>query len=114
MTGKAATKPGLQPALLEVYLVVHDEQSTERGLVERDGRLNGAAGVVHERAGLQECDANLIDPYLAEVATEPGFERGAVATRNLVNNHEADGVPVALMPTARVPEPDDEQAERRG
>jgi len=93
---------------------VDDEQALERRLVVRSGRLNGAAGVVHVRIRLEERETSFGYANLGKMATELTLERPIVATREFIDDHEADVVAVALVAPTRVPEPDDEQVERRG
>ena len=112
--GETTAEAGLDAAAFEVDLVVDDEQALERSLEERDGRLNGAAGVVHVRIRLEERETSFGYANLGKMATELTLERPIVATREFIDDHEADVVAVALVAPTRVPEPDDEQVERRG
>ena len=55
-----------------------------------------------------------VDAHLGELPRELRAEGGAVPARELVDDHPADVVPVALVLAARVSEAHDEQFERRG
>ena len=66
MSGKPSAEACLEPAELEVDLVVNDEQVLEGGLVERRRRLHRAARVVHVRVRLEEGRACVADPDLGD------------------------------------------------
>ena len=70
VAGEAAAEARLQAADLEVDLVVDDEQVLERRLVERDGGLHRAPGVVHVRVGLEQREPAAVDPDVGDVAAE--------------------------------------------
>ena len=106
---RAWSRPGL-----EVALVVDDEDRVRLELVERRRGLHRAAGLVHVRLGLQQADAVLVDADVGELAGELAAPRAAVPARELVHDHVADVVAVALVLATRVAETDHQQVERRG
>ena len=112
--GETAAEAGLDAAEFEIDLIVDDEQALERHLVESGGGLHGAAGVVHVRVRLEKRETPFGYANLGKMTTELALERPAVTTCELFDDHEADVVAVTLVPPTRVPEPDDEQVERRG
>ena len=65
-------------------------------------------------SGFSSADAVLVEADLGELAGELGAQRAVVPARELVDDHPADVVAVALVLAARVAEADDEQVERRG
>src|SRR5207253_4292928 len=71
-------------------------------------------GFVHERLGLQQRDAVAVEADLREPAGELALPGCAVPTRELLDDHPADVVPVAGVFATRIAEADDEQLERRG
>src|SRR5919106_5725648 len=112
--GESAPEPRLEPPQVEVALVVDDEQLLRRQLEEAEGGADGAPRLVHVGHRLEQRDARLADPQLAQIAGELAAPGAAVAPRQLVHDHVADVVPVAGVLAARVPEARDEQVERRG
>ena len=111
---ETAAEAGLEAAEFEIDLVVDYEQGLERRLVERSGGLHGAARLVHVGIRLDERETSLTHAHLCQVAAELALERSAVATCELIDDHEAEVVAVALVPPAGVSKPYDEQVERRG
>ena len=113
VAGVAAAQ--LQPHVLpgEIELVVDDDDVLRLDLEERRRRLHAVAREVHERAGLQQRDREARAPH-GDVALRPDaaellLEVGhPVRTREMLDDHEADVVPVLLVLLARIAEPDDE------
>ena len=115
MAGEPAAEARLEPAGLEVALVVDDEDRVRLELEERRRGLDRAAGLVHVRLGLRAAPTRC--PSIRTSASRPvelAAPRAAVPPRELVDDHVADVVAVPRVLAARVAEPDDEQVERRG
>jgi hypothetical protein len=108
----AAADPRLQPAQLEVALIVYDEDGVRIELEELDCCLHGPPGVVHERLGLEQRDLVSVDPDLGELAVELRAPGTAVPPSELVDDQPAQVVAIARVLPARVAEPYDEQVER--
>src|SRR5205823_7301802 len=106
--------PCLQPARLEVALVVDDEDRIRLELVELRRRLHRAARVVHERLGLQQRDLVAVDPDVGELPRELALPGAVVAAGELVDDHLPDVVTVTDVLPPGIAEADDEQVERRG
>ena len=53
MTGEPAPGAGLQASRLKIDVVVNDEERRWFDLEEARGSRHGAAGIVHERLGLE-------------------------------------------------------------
>ena len=114
MAREAAAEPHLDPARVEVDVVVHDRDLLGRELEEPSGGGERAPGEVHVRLGLQERELQAADAHLGELTGELGAEGAVVAPRELVDDHPAGVVPVARVLAAGVAEADDEQIQRRG
>src|SRR5581483_3023536 len=112
--GEAAAAACLEPARLEVGVVVDDEDRVRLEPVEAGGGADRAARLVHERLRLEQADPVVVDPHEGEPARELLAPGAAVAPGELVDDHVADVVAVARVLAARVAEPGDEQVERRG
>ncbi len=108
MARQAAAEADLDPAGLEVDLVVDDGDLLGRELEEPGGRGERVAGEVHVGLGLQQRELLLADADLGQLAGELGAEGAAVAPGELVDHHPAGVVPVARVLAARVAETDDE------
>ena len=76
--GEPAAERGLQPALLEVDVVVDDEHRLRRRLEEPRGGADRAARLVHVRLGLEEREPRAVEPHLRELAGELRAPRAAV------------------------------------
>src|SRR5215208_3174408 len=114
VSGEAASEPGLQPAPLEVDVVVGDEQRSRVDLEETCGRSDRAAGVVHVRLGLEERDSPLPQSRLGQAAGELRSERGSEPSGELVDDHPADVVPRQLVLATGIAQTSDEKIECRG
>src|SRR5207237_8030075 len=108
-----ATDLDLEPAELEVAFVVDHEHLARVELVEPCGGAHRASRLVHVRLGLQERELVSVETDLRELSGELRAPCAAVPARELVDDEIADVVAVARVLAARVPEPDDEQVERR-
>ena len=113
MPGEPAAHLQLEPAELEVALVVHDEHLAGLELVEARRAADGAARLVHERLRLEQRDLVAVEPDLRELAGELRLPRAAVPARELVEHEVPDVVAVARVFAAGIAEADDEQIERR-
>ena len=107
VAGEPAAEPGLQPADVEIDLVVDDEQArraapcrTRRAGCDASGRSRSCTSPASSSARRAPADA-----HLREVAAELALERAVVPTRELVDDHEADVVAVALVPRPGFPSP---------
>jgi len=92
---------------------VDDEHRLGWNLEEGRRRADRAARLVHVRLGLEQCELVAVDPDLRDPRRELRAPGAAVAAGELVRDHRADVVTVALVLAARVAQPDDEQVERR-
>ena len=113
VAGKAAAEPSLEASGLEVDVVVDDEHLLRRQLVVRRGRLDRRARLVHVGLGLQERELRVPQPDVPEASAELPLERPAMPTRQLVDDHPADVVPVTRVLGTRVAEPGDQDIHRR-
>ena len=95
---------------VDVELVVRDEDLLGRDLVVLRGGLHGAAGVVHEREGLQEPNLTLAHADAAHFRLELALfaHDGAFAARERVDEAEPGVVTGARVFGAGVPEPHDQ------
>ena len=114
MPGEPAAQAHLDPARLEVDLVVHDCDRVERHLVEPRCGAERAPREVHVRLGLQQPEPKVIEPDLGELPRELRAERAVMTACELVDDHPAGVVAVAGVLAARVAQADDEEIERRG
>jgi hypothetical protein len=104
----------LQPARLEIDVVVHDRDRVGRHLVEARRGPERVAREVHVGLRLEQSEPEIAEPDLAELAGELRAERAVVPACQLVDDHPAGVVPVARVLAARIAETDDEEIERRG
>src|SRR5687768_6801886 len=111
---ESATEPQLQPARLEIDLVVDGDERLGLHLVEAGGRADGAARLVHERLRLEQRQAQPVHPNLRDLARELRPEGAAVPPCQLVGDEEADVVPRARVLAPWIAEAGDEEVERRG
>ena len=112
VAGETAAEPQLEPAELEIALVVHDEDGLGRHLEERRGHADRAARLVHVRLGLEEGELVPLEPDLGDPPGELRPPGAAVPACELVRHHRADVVPVARVLATGIAQPDDEQVER--
>src|SRR5262249_45309442 len=110
---EAAADLELEAAEVEVALVVHHEHFARLDLVEARGSADRAAGIVHERLGLEQRELVAVDPDLRDLPRELRLPRAAVPAHELVGYEITGVVPVARVFAARVAEPHEEQVERR-
>src|ERR671922_29937 len=95
VAGEAAAFPRLQPAGVEIDLVVDDQNRVGLELEEAGGGSDGAAGLIHERLGFEQANAMAVEAQLGQTARELSLPGRAVSARELVHNHPADVVSVA-------------------
>src|SRR5207237_7702012 len=114
VAGETAAEPRLEPAFLQVDIVVDEERLLGRELEEAGCGADRPPRLVHVRLRLEEGEPTVADAQLGEPAGELRAERAAVAPRQLVGDEPADVVPRPLVLAARVAEAHDEQVERRG
>ena len=114
MSPEAAAAARLEPAEIEVALVVDDEDRVRLDLEEARCRRDRAARLVHVRLRLEQRDAMAVEPDLCQAAVELRAPRPAVPARELVHHHPAGVVARLRVVAAGIAEPDDEQVERRG
>ena len=114
VTREPAAEAHLDAAGVEVDVVVDDGDLLRRQLEEARSGGERAAGEVHVRLRLQQCELQAVEPDLGELAGELRLERAVVTPRQLVDDHPADVVPVVDVLAAGVAEADDEEIERRG
>ena len=102
--GEPAAQPHLEPARLEVDLVVHDCDRVERHLVEPRRGPERAPGEVHVGLRLQQPEPKVTEADLGELAGELRAERAVVPACELVDDHPAGVVTVAGVLAARIAE----------
>src|SRR5205807_4014634 len=113
VTTEPAADLQLEPAELEIALVVDHEHLAGLELVEARRCAHGAPRLVHERLGLQQRDLVAVEADLGKLSRELRARGAAVPACELVGDEIADVVAVARVLAPGVPEPDDEQVERR-
>src|SRR5947208_2037452 len=86
---EAAAAARLEPAEIEVALVVDDEDRVRLDLEEARCRRDRAARLVHVRLRLEQRDAMAVEPDLCQAAVELRAPRPAVPARELVHHHPA-------------------------
>src|SRR5439155_18278729 len=102
VAGETTAAPSLQPAGLEVDVVVDDQDRLRRNLEEPCCRGHRAAGLVHVRLRLQQGQPPLAESHLRERAGELRAPRASVPARQLVRNEPARVVAGALVLAAGV------------
>src|SRR5690242_12363948 len=113
VAGETAAVLQLEPAEVEVALVVHDQHRVRLDLEELRSGADRAPGLVHVRLGLEQGELVPVDADLGQLPVELRLPRAAVPARELLDDHPADVVPVARVLTARVAEADDEKVQGR-
>src|SRR5207302_8191088 len=102
VASEASARARLEPAGLEVDVVVDDEESAGLHLEEARRGADRAARVVHERLGLQKRQLGAVEPSLREAAGELPAPARVKPPCELVEDEPAGVVPRPLVLAPRV------------
>src|SRR6266545_298484 len=114
VTAETAALARLQPAEVEVALVVHDERRVGLDLEEPRRGSDRPPGLVHVRLRFEQGDTMTVEADLGETPVELRPPGRTMAPRQLLDDHPADVVAVTFVCAPGIAEPHDEQVERRG
>ena len=114
VAGEPSSPAGLETTRIEVDVVVDDKQLLRRKLEEPQRRRDGAPRIVHVRLRLDQREPGTVQPRLRQLAGELSAPPGLGPPCQLFHHHPAHVVARALVLASGIPEPRDQQVDRRG